>query len=399
MPGKALICHGILTLSIVYQMKRARVRAPSCCQGQVRLLTTVTHNTHNASIGQDYPFHHLGRVGLGWSGAFSNDLDRLFRRNRTCVVCQGVDNFHLLVSIRDLDGSLPIIVLERLVGTFVEKEVDHLDLSLFDRPVQRGLSVTILVIHVGTNAQQDYRTIDVAIASSKQKGGVALVCFGVHWGIVLDESVHHVDVTLDLHGRVQSCETDVIRGVLASACVFLILHGGELVTHRTLIGIGTIGLVCSHLEAEAALHIKRVLRLRHTVFDLGTTRNEYPADLRETSARGHGERRENTDVKVAVVLALHVLDERVHVVGLDSLHQRLSFPAQPCALSAHAHRRKVLELWQRPRFRSTVAAENMSTHAAVVLADDEGKDKAARLALRNVGVVDPVRPRRRDLAH
>ena len=104
-------------------------------------------------------------------------------------------------------------------------------------------------------------------------------------------------------------------------------------------------------------------------------------------------------MEVAVVLALHVLDERVDVVGLDGLHQRLGLPAQPRALAAHAHRRQVLELGQRPRFCRAVAAEDVPAHAAVVLADDKGKDKAARLALQDVGVVDPVRPGRRDLAH
>ena len=38
---------------------------------------------------------------------------------------------------------------------------------------------------------------------------------------------------------------------------------------------------------------------------------------------GHGEGGEDSNVKVAVVLALHVLDEGVDVVGLDRLRRRV----------------------------------------------------------------------------
>ena len=114
---------------------------------------------------------------------------------------------------------------------------------------------------------------------------------------------------------------------------------------------------------------------------------------------GDGERGEDGDVEVAVVLALNVLDERVDVVSLNGLHQRLGLPAQARALSADAHGREVLELGQRPGFSCAVAAEDVTAHAAVVLADDEGENKATRLALRHVRVVDPVGARRRNFAH
>ena len=71
---------------------------------------------------------------------------------------------------------------------------------------------------------------------------------------------------------------------------------------------------------------------------------------------------------------------------LDGLHQRLSFPAQTRTLAAHAHGRQVLELGQRPGFSGAVAAEDVAAHAAVVLANNEGENKAARFALRHLRV-------------
>ena len=192
---------------------------------------------------------------------------------------EGVHHFHLLVPISDLNGSLTIVVLECLVGTFVKEQVHHLDVALLDRPVQRGVSVTILVIDAGAYAHKDDRTVHVAVAGSKKKRRVPFVCLGVHRGVVLDERIYHVDVTLHLHRGVERCEANVVGRVLAPPRVFLVFHGGKLVAHRALIGVGAIGLVRSHLEAEAALHIKRVLGLRDPVLDLGTTRDEDPAHL------------------------------------------------------------------------------------------------------------------------
>jgi len=103
--------------------------------------------------------------------------------------------------------------------------------------------------------------------------------------------------------------------------------------------------------------------------------------------RGDGERGKDSNVEVAVVLALHVLDERVHVVCLDRLHKRLGLPTQARALAADTHGREVLELGQWPGLGGAVAAEYVPAHPAVMFADDEREDKPARLALHHIATL------------
>ena len=307
-----------------------------------------------------------------------------------CMVRKGINHLHLFVPVRNLHRSETLPVLQRLICTLVEEKVDHLDVALFDSTMQGRVSIEVLVVDVGTDANKNDGTVHMTITRRKEQWRVALVRLCIDGCIVLKQSINHIDMALYLDSCMERRQADVVCWVLAASSLIPIFDCCQLVAHGALVCVGAVGLVRCHFEAEAALDVEGRLGLWNAVLHLGATRNEDSAYLREATTRGDCEGWKDCNVQVAIVLALHILYERVDVVGLDGLHQRLRFPAQARTLATHAHRRQVLELGQRPGFGGAIPAEHVSAHATMVLADDEREHETARLALRNAIVVNPV---------
>mmetsp|Transcript_8369 Transcript_8369/g.20808 ORF Transcript_8369/g.20808 Transcript_8369/m.20808 type:complete len:204 (-) Transcript_8369:331-942(-) len=197
-------------------------------------------------------------------------------------------------------------------------------------PVQRRVAVLIGCVHVRPRADQDLGTVHVPPPRRVHQRRVAALRLGVDGRVVLYQGVNDVNMPLHLDGGVQRGETDVVVRILLPVVpphALAVTHICDLVAHAALVRVGAARSVRGHLEAEAALHEDALLRRGHRVLHLGPPADQHAAHLREPTERGHGEGGEDADVQVAVVLALHVLDEGVDVVGLDGLHERLRLPA------------------------------------------------------------------------